>query len=155
MTSRIPSLVLRESELPAGIEELVRESEAEGFAFVRRLRDDWASGQNRFDGPGEGFFVSRVGTTLAGVCGLNLDPFAADPACARLRRLYVRPAMRRRGVASDLTAAALALARERFSVVRLRTDRADASAFYLALGFQRVTADPDATHQLPLGNSDI
>src|SRR5262249_23887642 len=38
--------------------------------------DDWESGANRFDGPGEVLFEARVGSRLVGICGLDRDPYA-------------------------------------------------------------------------------
>ena len=141
-------VVRRTFELPAGIEKLRRESSVEGFRHVERLCRDWECGENRFDRPGEAFFVAHVGPLLAGVCGLNRDPFSSDAACGRLRRLYVAPAMRRRGVASRLTQAVLGASADAFSLVRLRTFDLEASAFYLALGFAAVVSDPQASHEL-------
>ena len=114
---------------------------------MTRLRDDWLSGENRFDRPGEAFFSARSGRMLVGVCGLNVDPHATDEGCGRLRRLYVRAHARRRGVARALTRAALERARGHFAVVRLRTFDPGASAFYGAMGFSPVSADPFVTHQ--------
>ena len=58
---------------------LVAESERQGFRFVRRLVDEWRSGANRFDRPGEVLFAARAGDDVIGVCGLNIDPHADDP----------------------------------------------------------------------------
>lgn len=54
---------------------------------MRRLRDDWLSGENRFSAAGDAFFVARDGEALAGFCGLNRDPFTEAAGVARLRRL--------------------------------------------------------------------
>src|ERR1700730_5121053 len=69
---------------------LLAESERQGFRFVRRLVEEWESGANRFDRRGEVLFVARVGDEVVGVCGLNVDPHAGDPAIGRVRHLYVR-----------------------------------------------------------------
>lgn len=133
--------------LPPELEMLVEESLAEGFGLLARLQDDWRSGANRFDAPGEAFFVARQRGSLVGVCGLNLDPYASDPAVGRLRRLYVRARFRRHGVGRALVRAALAHAH--FRRVRVRTNTAEGCSFYEALGFAPVACST-ATHELTL-----
>ena len=113
-----------------------------------RLREDWGTGANRFGQPGEAFFVARSRDALVGVCGLNVDPFAPVPGVGRLRRLYVSPAWRRKGVARRLVEAALVHARECFPVVRVRTYSADADRFYRAIGFSAVADAEDVTHTI-------
>lgn len=118
----------------------------EGFAMLERLVLDWESGANRFAASGEALFlVQRFGRSV-GVCGLSRDPFTGDASVARLRRLYVDPGERGRGLGRLLTRVALAHARPYFARVRLRTDRAQAERFYEKLGFRR-TSEPDATHE--------
>jgi GNAT superfamily N-acetyltransferase len=137
-------------DLPTGIEDLVRASLSEDFAFVERLANDWSTGENRFDGRGEALFAAFLSSRLGGVCGLNQDPFSPDPSIGRLRRLYVHPSARKRGVATALTRAALSAARGQFSVVRLRTLHSEASAFYRTLGFSQVCGDANVTHEIRL-----
>src|SRR3989442_1637640 len=76
---------------------LIAESEQAGLRFVRRLVEEWGTGANRFDRSGEALFAARVDGELVGVCGLNIDPYAANDRIGRLRHLYVRSAFRRRG----------------------------------------------------------
>jgi GNAT superfamily N-acetyltransferase len=143
--------VKRMAGLPPGLDDLVRAASGEGFGALQRLRDEWDSGANRFDRPGEVLLEARVGALLAGVCGLNRDPHAGSPDIGRVRRLYVEPAFRRRGVGRLLVAEIIRFAPPLFSRLRLRTRRDDADRFYLALGFRPVVGDPDATHELALG----
>lgn len=107
-------------------------------------------GVNRFDLPGERLMLARAGGRLVGVGGLNRDPYAQAPDVGRLRHLYVLRDSRRGGVGTLLVRSILQGAEAHFSLIRLRTDSADAAAFYTRLGFRPVEA-PDATHALPLG----
>lgn len=143
-------LIRRAAALPEGLAPLRAAAAAEGFRFLERLAADWAAGANRFDGPGEAlFFAHAPGGALLGLCGLNRDPWAGEDA-ARLRRLYVAAAARRRGVGAALVAHAIAHAQAAgFARLRLRTDDAGAASFYEALGFARVE-DASATHALDL-----
>lgn len=143
-------VVAQTTELPPDLGPLVEASLAEGFGMVRRLRDEWLSGSNRFAEPGEAFLVARHGDSLAGVCGLNRDPLSPDPAVGRLRRLFVSQPLRKQGVGRTLVLRTLALARGHFSIVRVRTDTREADLFYTALGFSRVLSSDDATHELEL-----
>src|SRR6266487_3820772 len=61
---------IQEFELNA-LEELRAESSREGFRFVERLCDEWVSGANRFNAPGEALFVAVADGQVVGVCGLN------------------------------------------------------------------------------------
>jgi GNAT superfamily N-acetyltransferase len=132
------------------LDPLVAEADVEGHLFMRRLRDAWADGRNRFDRPGELLLIARIDERLAGIGGLNRDPYAPAEGIGRLRHLYVAQGARRLGVGTMLVRQILAAATPHFSIVRLRTLSPDAAAFYAGLGFQP-TDQPDATHMLPLG----
>ena len=136
--------VLNDPGLLAG---LAADAAADGRAMVERLVREWADGRNRFDRPGERAYVARLEGRVCGVCGLNRDPFAGDASVGRVRRLYVATAARRRGVGSAMLARLIADARGHFQTLHLRTHDAVASAFYEAVGFERVAARPEYTHR--------
>jgi GNAT superfamily N-acetyltransferase len=140
--------VARISGLPDDFDALVALSLREQFPAMQRMREQFESGENRFDRPGEALFEARDGARLVGACGLNRDPYTNDASVGRVRHLYVDPAFRRRGVGRLLVAQVLEHAAKHFERVRLRTLREDASRFYLALGFRQTEAEPDATHAL-------
>src|SRR5256885_12809431 len=99
--------------------------------------------------------LCRVGDgELVGVCGLNIDPYAADDRIGRLRHLYVRSAFRRRGEGGHLVTKAIETARGRFEVLRLCTTNSPAAQFYEPLGFRPAEgATQDATHVMQLATS--
>ena len=140
--------VRRITELPVEFADVVRLSTREQFGAMQRMREEWDSGANRFDRPGEALFEARVGSRLAGLCGLNRDPYASAPEVGRVRHLYVTPEFRRRGVGRMLVAQVVACASRSFSRLRLRTGSDDADRFYVAIGFRRVADQPVATHEL-------
>jgi GNAT superfamily N-acetyltransferase len=135
---------------PDALAALVAESEQAGWQFVRRLSEEWTAGANRFDRPGESLFAARAAGRLVGVCGLNVDPYLANPRVGRVRRLYVLAEFRRRGVGRRLLHAVIGSAQGRFGSLRLRTESAQAAAFYERLGFRRQVEVPDCTHVLQL-----
>jgi len=148
-----PSIVqVRElSSLPSGqLAELVAESERAGLRFVRRLQDDWHSGANRFDWPGEALFAAIDEVRLVGVCGLNVDPYSPSPRVGRVRHLYVSVVDRRQGIGSRLVREVIVAARDSFDRLRLRTNDPLAARFYEQLGFVRCEADLSATHERDL-----
>jgi GNAT superfamily N-acetyltransferase len=142
-TIRIESL----HELPPELfTTLLEESRRAGFRFIERLIGEWEGGRNRFDQPGEQLFGAFLVDSLIAVGGLNIDPFAAESRCGRVRHLFVLQAYRRRGVGRHLMARIIAAARTHFTRLRLRTNTPDAAAFYETLGFQRYTDAETATH---------
>jgi GNAT superfamily N-acetyltransferase len=130
---------------PPELDHLRRAARSEGLGIVERTYVEWVDGTNRFDGHGEVFVVAKSSGQIVGMCGLNVDPFVADPSVGRLRHLYVAPEHRRRGIGRRLVGACLELARDRFTRVRLRTFDPDAARFYASLGFTPLAED-SATH---------
>jgi GNAT superfamily N-acetyltransferase len=132
--------------LPDGLEDLRAEADFEDIRNIYRLINDWHSGAQRFTKPGELLLSGFENGTLVAIGGLTVEP---EPAlCAmRLRRLYVRPAWRKRGYGRAL---ATALIEQGFTFVNLLTLNAGvsgASEFWEALGFFRVHAQ-NRTHEL-------
>jgi GNAT superfamily N-acetyltransferase len=142
--------VYRVRELPADIDELVDMSLRESFLGIQRLRADWRNGTNRFSSPGEALFEARFRQRLVGLCGLNRDPYVQDAKVGRVRHLYVEPDVRRRGIGRLLVARVVDHAEGNFHRLRLRTDRADADQFYVALGFERSLREEHVTHEIAL-----
>ncbi len=141
----------RISDLAAGqVAALVAESEAQGLRFVRRPAEEWASGANRFDRPGEALFVAPSGEHVVGVCGLNVDPYAAAPNVGRVRHLYVLSAYRRLGIGQQLVATIIETARGRFERLRLSTSNPEAARLYERLGFRPRADGAHCTHAMEM-----
>ena len=128
-------------ELPDGFDDLVAEASGEGVRNMALLAEGWRSGAH-FQDDGEVLLAAFLAGELAGIGALSVEPAASEPA-RRLRRFYVRPAMRRRGAA---TALASALIHEGFDSVALLTVNAQASPaappFWEAQGFVPDTSGP-------------
>jgi GNAT superfamily N-acetyltransferase len=130
-----------------GMERLQWEAQAEGYDFVQTLTDEWASAQNRFDAPGETLCGHLADGLVVAVGGLNCDPFAGRADMGRIRRVYVRPAWRDKGIGRALVTTLIEQARKHFRCVRLRAENADAARLYERIGFIPID-HPDATHIL-------
>jgi nicotinamidase-related amidase/GNAT superfamily N-acetyltransferase len=151
LRASVAVLIERLSELPAErLGPLVAESERAGLRFVRRLADEWTSGRNRFDRPGERLFAAVVDGRMIGVCGLNVDPYAGAPTVGRVRHLYVLSAYRKVGVGQRLVGEVVAAARGPFGMLRLRTENPAAARLYERLGFRRCSDIADCTHLMEL-----
>jgi len=141
-------IAIQKIELPIpGMESLQSEALAEGFGFIQTLVEQWASAENRFDAPGEILCGHLDQGLLVAVGALNIDPFARSTEIGRLRKIYVRPAWRNKGVGRALVTTLIEEARKSFRCVRLRADNAHAAHLYERIGFAPVES-PDATHML-------
>ena len=132
-----------------GFSALASAAAGEGFGFLERMQGDWTSGKNCFSAPGEYLVGIMAPEGLVAVGGLNKDPYAIEATTGRLRHLYVAVPYRRCGIGRALVNTLLSQAGSYFHRVRLRTDSAEAAAFYESYGFQP-TREPDATHSLRL-----
>jgi len=132
-----------------GFQALAAEAASESYAFLERMQSEWDTGTNRFATPGEYVVGVSLDDRLVAIGGLNKDPYAIEATTGRLRHLYVSSPYRRSGIGRALVDTLLSQAGSYFHRVRLRTDSAEAAAFYEAYGFQP-TREPDATHSLRL-----
>ena len=129
------------------MENLLSEALAEGYCFIQTLVEQWDSAENRFDAPGEVLCGHLDQGLLVAVGALNIDPFAGTTEIGRIRKIYVRPAWRNKGVGRTLVTTLVEQARTHFRCVRLRADNAHAAHLYERIGFVPVES-PDATHML-------
>ena len=85
--------------------------------------------------------------SLVAIGGLNREPFAGRPDVGRIRRVYVRPAWRNRGIGNKLIQTLVRDARSSFGSLHLRTENPAAAALCERIGFSRFLIS-DATHIL-------
>ncbi len=132
-------LITRVFALPQGFDDLRAEAAEEGFNHIETLWTQWQDGSNRFDRPGEMLVTAVADGELAGIGGITTD--FVDPAGLRMRRFYVRPAYRRRGVAGAMATFVLDAAKPLGRPIALLTDTTEGAAFWEAMGFVRVDGE--------------
>ena len=133
--------------------ELIQESKQTGFNAIQRLITNWASGANRFNRPGEAFFIAWQLSQIVGVCGLNIDPYTNAPNIGRVRHLYVMLAYRRQGIGRALVQRVITTAQPNFAQLHVRTYSQIADQFYRSLGFTPCREGRDYSHRLVLRSS--
>jgi GNAT superfamily N-acetyltransferase len=135
-------------QLPVpGMEQLQVEALQEGVLFIERLWEEWQSGMNRFTAPGEKLYGCMDQAVLVAIGGLNQDPFDGRWGVGRIRRVYVRPAWRNKGIGEALVHTLVEDARTSFTTLHLRTDNPTAARLYERIGFSR-SLGLHATHVL-------
>lgn len=129
------------------IEELVQESEQEGYRFVTRLVSEFEAGTNTFNKPGEVLFcVTNEEGAVVAIGGINQSPFSQEADVGRLRRFYVLEEVRREGVGTLLLQSIIDHAKHYFKEITVRTDSAKADSFYRACGFSFDDSASETTH---------
>ncbi|MBB5330172.1 GNAT family N-acetyltransferase [Tunturiibacter gelidoferens] len=135
-------------QLPVpGMEQLQVEALQEGVLFIERLWEEWQNGMNRFAAPGEKLYGCMDQAVLVAIGGLNQDPFDGRRGVGRIRRVYVRPAWRNKGIGEALVHTLVENARTSFTTLHLRTENPTAARLYERVGFSRRLA-LNATHVL-------
>ena len=130
--------VIRDA-LPAGFEVLRHAADGEAFNMLAVLAREWASGENRFDRPGEALVAALDGSILAGIGGMNQDTVVTG--ALRMRRFYVYPPYRRSGVGRALAEALLDRPEVAGRMITLDAPLAEAARFWESLGFVRDPRD--------------
>jgi GNAT superfamily N-acetyltransferase len=127
---------------------MLAESEASGYQFLRRVVDEWESGVNRFSRRGEALLVAELHGRWVGVCGLSIDPYLEDHRIGRVRNVYVMADCRRAGIGRRLVEEAVERARGTFEKLRLRGDDPGPARLYESIGFRPCRGIPNCTHIL-------
>jgi GNAT superfamily N-acetyltransferase len=133
--------------LPQEIADLEREARREGYRHVARLIEEWSIGDNRFEHRGERLLGAYAEEALAGIGGMTVE--TAMSGALRMRRFYIRPTMRGRGIGRMLALALVDHARSFCTVVTVHAGNDGAAKFWESLGFQPHGRD-GYTHLLAL-----
>ncbi|MGA1361810.1 MAG: GNAT family N-acetyltransferase [Ilumatobacteraceae bacterium] len=128
-------------------------AKSENINVVSNLISSWSDNRSFFGERGEGLWIARTTESgeVIGVGGITICPTFMESR--RVRRFYIAPHWRRRGVATAL--ANQCIERAKSAGVSTLTCHAAASAmapkFWESIGFMPV-ADSDITHVIHLTN---
>ena len=128
-------------------------AKSENIQVVSKLISSWSDSKAFFGDRGEGLWIARTTESgeVIGVGGITICPTL--PGCRRVRRFYIAPHWRRRGVATAL--ANRCIERAKSAGILTVTCHAAASTmaprFWESIGFEPVE-DSDITHVMHLTN---
>lgn len=121
--------------LPPGMDGLLEAATAESVRNVGLLVDSWNSGTERFDKDGAALFGAMAPDRVVGIGGVTPQAGLDEPAM-RMRRFYILPEWRRKGLGRRLAEAAMnhGLTRTRLLTCNARATSL-APPFWEAMGF--------------------
>ena len=125
--------------LPAGLSSLAEQARDEGHRHLDRLIADWTSGALRFERPGEALLAAHIADELVGVGGLAVEPRLQS--AFRMRRFYVLPSFRNRGIGGHLAQTLIQRAATSAEALTVNAGDEDAGRFWEMVGFARITGD--------------
>lgn len=125
--------ISRITQLPKEFDLLLNDATSEGYDNMSVLLKEWADGTNRFERLAEILAVATVDGELAGIGGITQD--FVDSNWLRMRRFYVRPAYRRRGLGRGIARYVLEHARPFGRQIALYAGGPEAEVFWPTLGF--------------------
>lgn len=120
--------------LPDRLTSLAGHAEREGIRIVATVVERWRDGTERFDGDGEALLAVVSEDDVVGIGGLSRCPHVAG--ALRVRRFYVGPMWRRRGVARRLADELIASGWAHTDLLTCNAGASPAAApFWEAMGF--------------------
>jgi GNAT superfamily N-acetyltransferase len=136
---------------PIGFAQLRAEAQAERFKHIERLAEEWEGHTQRFQLDGEALFAALLDDRLCAIGGLTHDPVLPSRVALRVRRFYVRPEGRRKGVGRALLRRITQHGLRHAPTVVVNARTPAAKAFFEACGFTPVEEDGFTHH---LGRED-
>ena len=134
------------------IAHLVELSVHEGFHFLERLVDEWRNGTNQFKKANECLYIVKMDKQIVAIGGINACPYTNQEheKVGRIRRVYVHPTYRRKGLGRQLMAKIIGDFTTHYEKIILRTPTQRAATFYESIGFTKIHNSETHTHQLLL-----
>ena len=134
--------------LPDDFEALRLEANAESFAFIEGLREEWLAGHYLGGDDRFAVFAAFEEGELAGIGAVTPDPYDPEPDLLRVRHVYIRPLRRGAGIGRVLAAALIQQGLALAPRLSLRAADRHAAAFWEASGFRPDTGGTRRSHLL-------
>lgn len=133
------------TDLPQDIHVLAESALTEGLNIVSQLITDFETKKKQFDQPGEFLLLAYEQDKLVACGGLNLqwNDYEVEHRIGRVRRFYVLPTYRKKGVGKLLLQALEQKAKQNFSALCLNTESKDAVQFYQKMNYVFVENHPN------------
>lgn len=147
MTTTADRQIVRCAELPAALGVLRAAARAEGFDFLERVFTRWR-GDRYLNDEDACVLAAYVDGEPAAIGAQTLDEHDPHPDHRRLRHFYVLPTFRRAGVGRKLASALMQEALHLAPILHLRATHAVSTAFWDAMGFERVVGVSHRTHRI-------
>ena len=125
--------------------KILAASQSEGYRMVSRMLTDFDAGTNRFDAPGEILLAHLADDGVVAMCGLNREADTKFGCAGRVRRLYVMPSHRGKGLARSLIEAIGAFAARHYDALAVNAGSPGARAFFEHMEFRPIS-HPNITH---------
>ncbi|HXJ00167.1 MAG TPA: GNAT family N-acetyltransferase [Micropepsaceae bacterium] len=126
-------------DLPEDFEVLRQSAVNEGWHHLDRLAEDWNRGALRYDASGEALLAAYENGVVGAIGAVCIEPNPADGPARRMRRFYVGPQFRRRGVGRTLATALIQQGWAAAPLLTVHASKPESIAFWESLGFH-----PDA-----------
>lgn len=126
--------------------ELHKMSREEGDRLLEKLFYEFKTGTDSFNQKGECLLVGEMDEKIVAIGGLTIDPL--NPERGRIRRLYVLPSYRGKGIGKKLVQELLRHSKRYFPFVSVNIGQRKIAEFYEKLGFQRYDQEEGITHLL-------
>jgi GNAT superfamily N-acetyltransferase len=122
--------------LPEHFEILRLSAFDEGWHHLHRLVEEWSSGATHYDADGEALLTAFDDGVIAAVGAVCIEPKSVDGPARRLRRFYVAPQFRRRGIGRTLATALMQQGWAAAPLLTVHAPKQDSIRFWESLGFQ-------------------
>ncbi|MBD3340546.1 MAG: GNAT family N-acetyltransferase [Candidatus Lokiarchaeota archaeon] len=129
------------------IEELIHESENEGYRFLSKMFSQWNSRENQFQKENEKAIIFRENNKVIAIGGINEEPYLKRKDFGRLRGVYVLPSFRRKHVGKEIVKHLIDFGNKYYKAITLRVpDNIEAYPFYESIGFEMTNEYESVTH---------
>lgn len=139
----------------SAIQELLMESESQGYHYLTKMVSQWESGENRFARGNEKLICFKENEKVIGIGGINEEPYLRRKGYGRLRDVFVLTKYRRNHIGRQIVEHLIEFGKRHYKAITLRIpENKEAGPFYEAIGFLRTDDIETVTHVKWMNNGD-